>query len=124
MTRFLSILLLVSFTFQSFSTLTLIAGFELNRSYIAHNLCINRDNPSMHCNGKCFLEKELHQNQERKNQGSENVGNRLILPLFCPDEVYIFNTTLKSSTFTYDGVRSRHYLTPHFSFFHPPRPLA
>src|SRR5690606_18525904 len=116
--------LLVSFTLQCFSTLTLIAGFELNRSYIAQNLCVNRDKPSMHCNGKCFLEKELHKDQQRKNQESENGGNRLVLSLFSPNETLVFNTELESSPFTFDGVRSRYYAAPHFNFFRPPRPSA
>lgn len=122
--RFLSILLLVSFSLQCFSTLTLIAGFELNRSYIAQHLCVNRDKPSMHCNGKCFLEKELHKDQQRKHQESENGANRLVLSLFSPDEVLNFTTGLTSSPFTFGGIRRRYYTVPHFNFFHPPCPLS
>ena len=35
------------------------AWFMVNRSYIAQELCINRDKPELTCNGKCFLNFQL-----------------------------------------------------------------
>lgn len=35
------------------------AWFMVNRSYIAQELCINRDKPELTCNGKCFLSFQL-----------------------------------------------------------------
>jgi len=42
------------------------AGFELNRKYIAINLCENRDKPWLHCNGKCYFMKKIKQAEERE----------------------------------------------------------
>lgn len=33
--------------------------FELNRSSIAAELCVNRDKPVLQCNGKCALKQRL-----------------------------------------------------------------
>ena len=44
---------------QSFSQCTLIIGYYLNQSFIALNKCENRNKPEMHCNGKCFLAKQM-----------------------------------------------------------------
>ena len=34
--------------------------FELRKEYIVENLCENRFTPQLHCNGKCYLAKQLH----------------------------------------------------------------
>jgi hypothetical protein len=33
--------------------------YEINKKYIAEVLCENKDKPMMHCNGKCYLKKQL-----------------------------------------------------------------
>jgi len=50
----------------SFSHFFMYAGFELNRKYIATNLCENRDKPWLHCNGKCYFMKKIKQAEERE----------------------------------------------------------
>lgn len=34
-------------------------GYQINKAYIAETLCVNRDKPQMHCDGKCYLSKQL-----------------------------------------------------------------
>lgn len=34
-------------------------AYEINKEYIANNLCENRNKPEMHCNGKCHLRKQI-----------------------------------------------------------------
>lgn len=36
-----------------------VAVYVVNYDYISKVLCINRDRPKMHCNGKCFLKKQM-----------------------------------------------------------------
>jgi len=72
------------------------AGFELNQNYIISELCVNRDKPQLHCNGKCYLMRKLKQaEQKEKNRDGENqrsmfqhgvVVERLS---FCPYAVQI-----------------------------------
>ncbi|HWB62124.1 MAG TPA: hypothetical protein VG603_01345, partial [Chitinophagales bacterium] len=54
-----AILVLVALVAQVSSNLLVWANYEINRQYIAQNLCENRDKPCMHCNGKCYLRKQL-----------------------------------------------------------------
>lgn len=63
-----SILLLFSLLITNFSNLFLFAGFELNRNYIATELCTNKSKPELHCNGQCFLMKKLKQAQEKEEK--------------------------------------------------------
>ncbi len=56
--------LLFIFCFQSTQSLWIITSFELNRDYIAKNLCINRFDKIPVCKGQCFLNKELNKEQK------------------------------------------------------------
>ena len=66
--------ILIFFTLTAnFSQVFVRAGFELNENYIVSKLCINRDKPQMHCNGKCYLMRKLKQaEQKEKNKEHEN----------------------------------------------------
>jgi hypothetical protein len=42
------------------------------REYIAENLCINRNNPKSCCEGKCYLEKRVKENNTDDTQEKHN----------------------------------------------------
>lgn len=44
-----------------------IAEYAVNYDYIVENLCENKDTPSMQCDGKCYLAKQL----AKESEGSE-----------------------------------------------------
>jgi len=56
-------LLILSPIFDRFG---LIAYYYLNTDYIVEFLCINKEKPESKCNGKCYLNSELKQDQENK----------------------------------------------------------
>jgi hypothetical protein len=46
--------------------------YAVNYDYISKVLCINQNKPELHCNGKCYLGKELAKNsQEDSNSSSK-----------------------------------------------------
>jgi len=60
----------------NFSQLFVYAGFELNQKYIVSALCVNRDKPQLHCNGKCYLMLKVKQAEEKeKSRERENQRN-------------------------------------------------
>ena len=59
MRQALAILLLCSLSVHCAGRLGIVANWWLNRDYVARVLCINRDKPALHCNGKCHLAKQL-----------------------------------------------------------------
>jgi hypothetical protein len=74
---FTAILLVITILASNFTRLFVYAGFELNQKYIATRLCVNRDKPMLHCNGKCYLAKKLKQAAEKeKSQERENQKSR------------------------------------------------
>ncbi len=46
-------------------------AFKLNQSFIADNWCININKPKVNCCGKCFLKKEIKENQESEKEKSK-----------------------------------------------------
>lgn len=74
-------ILLLSFLYQSTSSIWIITSFYINQDYIAKNICINRFDTIPVCNGKCFLEKELSADAEKEQQ-IPNIKNKEVHPLF------------------------------------------
>ncbi|WP_166552177.1 hypothetical protein [Cellulophaga sp. BC115SP] len=67
--------------------------YSLRKDYIAKNLCQNRNRPSMHCNGKCYLSKQLAKAAEQKEAQQKNAGTNSIIDLYC--EICIITNTPK-----------------------------
>jgi hypothetical protein len=57
--------------------------YSLRKDYIAKNLCQNRNRPSMHCNGKCYLSKQLAKAAEQKEAQQKNTIVSSIIDLYC-----------------------------------------
>ena len=90
--RLLAFLLLTAMMSANLSRFFVYEGFELNRPYIAANLCVNKDKPWMHCNGKCYLAQKIKQTEEKekkqerthqKNNHNEVLPIKLVNALFC-----------------------------------------
>ncbi|MDI9880831.1 hypothetical protein [Flectobacillus longus] len=61
-----ALFLFIILTFRMLSFLLVYLDYNLRKDYIAKNLCQNRNRPSMHCNGKCYLSKQLAKAAEQK----------------------------------------------------------
>ncbi len=80
-------MLIVAFIVQSTSQLWIIAAFNINRSYIAANLCINRFDAIPVCKGSCYLEDQLNKDHERQ-QKLPDLKNKEI-NLFCQETALV-----------------------------------
>lgn len=49
--------------------------YAIHQDYFAKVLCVNKDKPEMHCNGKCHLKKEI------KKSTGENSNEQKPLPI-------------------------------------------
>jgi len=59
--------------------------YAVNYDYISDVLCINKNKPKLHCNGKCYLGKELAKNSS-ENSKSKN-STQKIIDCYIPVEV-------------------------------------
>ena len=62
----ITILLIVTIAIQTFSKWFLILQYEIQKDYIANNLCVDRAKPSSCCKGKCFLQKKLSADEDQQ----------------------------------------------------------
>ena len=85
-----SILILLVMT-QTFSKWLTIAAFNLNRDYIAKNLCENRRRPSLGCGGQCVLMKRMKQEEQQEKNSP------------APVKIDFSNIVLSSKSFFFSG---------------------
>jgi hypothetical protein len=76
--RFTVALLIFAVFASNFSFAFVYAGFKLNEQYIAKNLCINRLNPSLHCNGKCYFIRKLKAAGDKEKSGQRQSQKNLL----------------------------------------------
>ena len=62
-----SIVLCTVLLFLSFGKSALVLNYQINKKAIAETRCENRDKPEMHCDGKCYLAKQLKKADEKEN---------------------------------------------------------
>jgi hypothetical protein len=86
--QLVTILLFSLFLVQNFTSYWLIADYWLNKSFVARNLCENRNKPRMHCNGKCYLHKQLAK-ENKQNDASAPDAKIKIEPA-----VFLFQQTI------------------------------
>ena len=70
LTKIFAAIAFVAVLFGTFSNVIIESVFYLRQEAIARQLCENRNNPGMHCNGKCYLKKQLQQNEDQNRQAN------------------------------------------------------
>src|SRR6478609_5391748 len=93
---FLSLVILL----QPLSKLVLVAEYQVNKNYIAEFLCVNKSKPTLHCNGKCQLKKELKATDGHSENHPVPVKNLLEVLYFCqvtPTFLFQFHTNFQAA---------------------------
>ncbi|WP_147323409.1 hypothetical protein [Chitinophaga silvatica] len=104
---------------QNFSKSVIVLQYWANETYIANNLCENRDKPQLHCNGKCHLKKELEKDtqQEKSNSNSKEKFEVMFV-----ENVPVFESiSFEEHTTKFAGYQDPIFIIPVFSIFHPPQ---
>jgi hypothetical protein len=58
----------------TFSKCWLVVGFAINQKTIAATLCENRNKPELSCHGKCYLRKQMANEERQENAALGNSG--------------------------------------------------
>ena len=77
MKAFFSYLLISLVLLQTFSREVLVVDFTLNRAVITARFCVNKSQPQLHCDGKCYFAKQLKKQEERENKAPNSLKERL-----------------------------------------------
>ena len=62
---------------QMFFKTGFVAYWKINQTYIAQKLCVNKANPKMHCNGECYLMKQLKK-VDNSQDTNKNFPNSIV----------------------------------------------
>lgn len=72
MLRVIGTVLLALYSWVLFKPLYPVIYFAAQQEYVQEVLCINRERPQLHCEGKCFLKERLSENYEEKSDSPHN----------------------------------------------------
>lgn len=105
---------------QIFSKLIIYTNYEINKKYITKEFCENKGNVKMHCNGKCYLMKQMKKEEKRENIPTNNIKEKYEIQIFSEsgfsfDLVSPF-TIIEHNIFYVISNSSSHLL----AIFHPP----
>jgi len=81
----ISILLVVSIVASLFSYVTPLSWYISNYTHINAELCENRHNPEVECNGACQLKKKLDQHQQKSEQAPKNVDTNYRIDFYLTE---------------------------------------
>lgn len=73
MKKILSIFLVIVIISQTFVNVGIGVYYYFNKAYITQKLCENRSNPKLHCNGHCYLSKQLKKAEEGEQKQTQNI---------------------------------------------------
>lgn len=120
MKKLLCLFILVIFSFQITKSIWTITSFQINREYIASNLCINRFDKIPTCKGQCFLTKELNkeQSENKRNITTIEKDSIFIAPHFVVIQTPKYSKSILKNKFSYH--KTTKYTSFLFSFENPP----
>lgn len=98
--------------------------YVINYEYISEVLCINKEKPEMHCNGKCHLMQELAKaSNDEKPLSSDKKSQHSEIEVLFIEELNIFCFTKQSDFILTTPIIYYSNLYSHIncnSVFHPP----
>jgi hypothetical protein len=113
-----------SLSFQSMVKLAVVGWYELNKDYVAKNLCENRSKPQMKCCGKCYLRKQLKKAEDGNDANGKQAPGKLTkieISEFIPSQSFQLPAYFVSAIKSYNPRMQRmHDRLSLLSIFHPP----
>lgn len=98
--------------------------FNLNKDYIARNLCENRAKPQLNCCGKCYLRKQLRKADDNQSpsRNAPPKAEKSLVAFLLPAPLKLnprYPWVCEEPARTPGLQHLRHCAIP-FPFFHPP----
>jgi len=105
----------------SFSSVIIYLNFKVNQDEIAKTLCIQKEMKNNHCNGKCYLAKQLKKAAEKEKQESSNLKEKQELVYIPSDSEHhlVRAVSIKKTRIMISRYCEKPKSIP-VSIFHPP----
>ncbi|MDR6922856.1 MULTISPECIES: hypothetical protein [Chryseobacterium] len=97
--------------YMVFRPLIPLAEYAVNYDYISKVLCINKSRPEVHCNGKCYLTKELAKTNDTDSSplNKTKTSGQKILDTYIPSGITEVITTEKIPFFNFSFIYEEAY---------------
>lgn len=119
--KLISISFVILYTLAMLRPIEPVLEYYVNKDYIIDHFCVNQDKPAMHCDGKCYLMKQL----QKQNNSEEKKGSLAIqLENYPIGFVFILNIPAVKPEII--PTRKNYFYENNYSFlqanipFHPP----
>ena len=116
--RILSIVLLLAYLGTISTTLAPLVYYISHQDYISQNLCENRDQVNLECNGKCYLNEKLSETTQKNNQ--ENRIDLEKYPELISLSVFSIVFSFSHFVFAYPNFYNLYSFNCINDVFHPP----
>ncbi|MCJ8152501.1 hypothetical protein MKJ01_01850 [Chryseobacterium sp. SSA4.19] len=89
--------------FVVFRPLAPLVEYAVNYQYISEVLCINKSNPEFHCNGKCYLSKQVAKTNDTESSPLHKIKNsgQTLLDIYILPEITAIRNSGKISFFNF-----------------------
>lgn len=116
------IIALTGILMQNFSKVIIFLNFQLNKEYIAKNLCIKKNERNNCCKGKCHLKKQLIEDDKKeKSSSSSTIKEVKEVQLYCQQKLPFGFVNLFFIQKLNTSFQAKELGTIRFSVFHPPQ---
>ncbi|MDX1349540.1 MAG: hypothetical protein R3279_04795 [Putridiphycobacter sp.] len=124
MQRFISVIIIgVLFAIMAQPTLKIL-HFYKNQAEIIAKHCVNKDKPAMHCEGHCYLEKQLTENKTQPESNAlPEISIFMPLAALCSFEIELLQPTYASKRKIF-YLASEKVKAFHGDIFTPPKSIA
>jgi hypothetical protein len=115
MKRLIALALVLSIIMQSVVHMSVSVYYYLNKEFISKKLCENRSKPGMHCNGKCYLSKQLKKAEEREKKETrmlKDVEEQVLSIEYLRESVYVPDFQLVGFARSYQDIAPSVYTIP------------
>ena len=112
--------------FASLSKAFVVGAFLVNQANISKTLCENRNQPKKHCDGKCYLKKEMTKDEKKDKTNSPFSVNDILqefvwvnapITVHIPSSVFFASASSLVYANNVEQVFSQYY---HSEIPHPP----
>lgn len=125
MKKAIAIVICFSLLFQCLAHWGIVAYYQINKQYIARNLCENRNKPQMKCCGKCYLKKQLKKvdgNENTSKDAPNKIEKNEVIAYIIEDIMTLReeNSPFPAATIRTPGLQHLNNVSILFPIFHPP----
>ncbi|MBK9511602.1 MAG: hypothetical protein IPO04_20235 [Cytophagaceae bacterium] len=124
--KILSITLLIALAIKLLMAPAIFLDYQLRKDFIVKNYCVNKNRPEMHCDGKCYLAKQLKKAQEKEEKEATNDFLTKFFGVEGFTKTENFRNFFEQQAYFAQSIKNYFYLdkvisTDNASIFHPPK---